>query len=170
MNCSPPGSSAHGILQARILEWVAISSSRGSFQSKYWIHVSSTGRWVRFFTTGATGNPRSTGGSKHFILDGSSSPKRSTAQSEQELTETEISRGVDIDSIKILCSNTELWEMTGVRQRDSSKIVWALMRVTSCHTHRIRVHLGSEQCQHCRYLCKSTTLLTIWWRSTERYR
>ena len=27
---SPPGSSVHGILQARILEWVAISSSRGS--------------------------------------------------------------------------------------------------------------------------------------------
>ena len=31
MNCSPSGSSAHGILQARILEWVAISFSRGSF-------------------------------------------------------------------------------------------------------------------------------------------
>ena len=30
MDCSPPGSSVHGILQARILEWVAISSSRGS--------------------------------------------------------------------------------------------------------------------------------------------
>ena len=29
MNCSLPGSSVHGILQARILEWVAISSSRG---------------------------------------------------------------------------------------------------------------------------------------------
>ena len=28
--CSPPGSSVHGILQARILEWVAISSSSGS--------------------------------------------------------------------------------------------------------------------------------------------
>ena len=27
MNCSPPGSSVHGILQARILEWVAIPSS-----------------------------------------------------------------------------------------------------------------------------------------------
>ena len=26
MDCSPPGSSVHGILQARILEWVAISS------------------------------------------------------------------------------------------------------------------------------------------------
>ena len=31
MNCSPPGSSVHGIHQARILEWVAISFSRGSF-------------------------------------------------------------------------------------------------------------------------------------------
>ena len=31
MDCSPPGSAVHGILQARILEWVAISFSRGSF-------------------------------------------------------------------------------------------------------------------------------------------
>ena len=31
MGCSPPGSSIHGILQARILDWVVISSSRGSF-------------------------------------------------------------------------------------------------------------------------------------------
>ena len=30
VDCSPPGSSIHGILQARILEWVAISFSRGS--------------------------------------------------------------------------------------------------------------------------------------------
>ena len=30
VDCSPPGSSVHGILQARRLEWVAISSSRGS--------------------------------------------------------------------------------------------------------------------------------------------
>ena len=31
MDCNPPGSSVHGILQAGILEWVAISFSRGSF-------------------------------------------------------------------------------------------------------------------------------------------
>ena len=31
MDCSPPGSSVHGILQARILEWVAISFSKGIF-------------------------------------------------------------------------------------------------------------------------------------------
>ena len=34
MDCSPPGSSVHGIFQARILEWVAISSSRGSSQPR----------------------------------------------------------------------------------------------------------------------------------------
>ena len=30
MDCSPPGSSVHGILQARILEWIAMPSTRGS--------------------------------------------------------------------------------------------------------------------------------------------
>ena len=32
MDCDPPGSSVHGISQARILEWVAVSFSRGSSQ------------------------------------------------------------------------------------------------------------------------------------------
>ena len=36
MDCSPPGSSVHGILQARILEWVAMPSSRGIFQTQGW--------------------------------------------------------------------------------------------------------------------------------------
>ena len=40
MDRSPPGSSAHGILQARTLEWVAMPSSRGSFQSRDWTHIS----------------------------------------------------------------------------------------------------------------------------------
>ena len=35
VDCSPSGSSSHGILQARILEWVAISSSRGSSWPRY---------------------------------------------------------------------------------------------------------------------------------------
>ena len=33
-DCSPPGSSVHGILQARILEWVVIPFFRGSFQPR----------------------------------------------------------------------------------------------------------------------------------------
>ena len=35
MDCSPPGSSLHGILQARILEWVAIPFSRGIHMYMY---------------------------------------------------------------------------------------------------------------------------------------
>ena len=37
---SPPGSCIHGIFQARILEWVATSYSRGSSQPRDWSHVS----------------------------------------------------------------------------------------------------------------------------------
>ena len=40
MGCSPPGSSVHGILQARILDWVAISFSRGSSRPRDWNWVS----------------------------------------------------------------------------------------------------------------------------------
>ena len=40
MDCSPPGCSVHGLLQARILEWVAISFSRGSSQLRDQTQVS----------------------------------------------------------------------------------------------------------------------------------
>ena len=40
MDCNLPGSSVHGILQARLLEWVAISFSRGSSQPRDWTCVS----------------------------------------------------------------------------------------------------------------------------------
>ena len=40
MDCSPPGSSVHGIFQARILEWVAISYSRRSSPPRDWTRVS----------------------------------------------------------------------------------------------------------------------------------
>ena len=43
MNCSPPGSSVHGILQARILEWLAISCSRGSSRPRDRTRVSRIG-------------------------------------------------------------------------------------------------------------------------------
>ena len=40
MDCSPPGSSVHGILQARTLEWVATSFSRGSSWPRFQTQVS----------------------------------------------------------------------------------------------------------------------------------
>ena len=39
VDCSPPGSSIHGVFQARILEWVSISLSRGSSQPRDWTQV-----------------------------------------------------------------------------------------------------------------------------------
>ena len=39
MDCSPPGSSVHGTLQARILEWVAIPFSKGSSRHRDWTWV-----------------------------------------------------------------------------------------------------------------------------------
>ena len=41
MDCRLPGSSVHGILQTRILEWIAISSSRGSSQPRDQTRISS---------------------------------------------------------------------------------------------------------------------------------
>ena len=49
MDCSPAGSSVYGILQARILEWVAIPFSRRSSQLRDWTQVSCIAS--RFFTT-----------------------------------------------------------------------------------------------------------------------
>ena len=57
MNCSLPGSSAHGISQAKILEWVAIFSSRGSSWPRDQMRIS----WSpilpgRYFITVSLGN------------------------------------------------------------------------------------------------------------------
>ena len=55
MDCSPPGSSVHGILEARILEWVAISFYRGYFQHRDWTYIPCIAG--RFFTTEQPGKP-----------------------------------------------------------------------------------------------------------------
>ena len=52
MDHNPPGSSVHGILQARILEWVAMPSSRGTSQLRDWTQVSQIAGG--FFTIWAT--------------------------------------------------------------------------------------------------------------------
>ena len=54
MDCNPPGSSVHGILQARILEWVAMTFSRGSSWFRDWTRVSHIAG--RFFTIWVTGD------------------------------------------------------------------------------------------------------------------
>ena len=55
VDCSPPGSSVRGVLPARILEWVAMISSRGSSQPRDWTCITCVScTVVRFFTHWAT--------------------------------------------------------------------------------------------------------------------
>ena len=63
MDCNPPGSSVYGILQARILEWVAIPFSRGSSWPKDWTQVSCIAGG--FFTAEPPGKPQT---SKYLYL------------------------------------------------------------------------------------------------------
>ena len=57
MNCSPLDSSVHGILQARILEWFATHSSRGSSRPRDWNCISGisciAGRFLTYWVTWA---------------------------------------------------------------------------------------------------------------------
>ena len=46
MDCSPPGSSIHGISQARILEWVSMSFSKGSSWPRHRTRISCVGRQI----------------------------------------------------------------------------------------------------------------------------
>ena len=56
MDYNPPGSSVHGISQARIQERVFISFPQGSFQPRNWTHVSCIAGG--FFTTEKWGKPK----------------------------------------------------------------------------------------------------------------
>ena len=66
MNCSPPGSLVHGILQARILEWVAIPFSRGSSWPRDWTQVSCIAS--RLFTILATKFDHNLSSSWYLVL------------------------------------------------------------------------------------------------------
>ena len=67
MDCSPPGFSFHGILQARVLEWVGMPSSRGSSRPRdrtRFSYLSFTGRRVLYHSR-HLGSPRYT---RHRLL------------------------------------------------------------------------------------------------------
>ena len=48
MDCSPPGSSVHGVLWARILEWVAISSPTEAFRKQVKTYDMTMPIWIQF--------------------------------------------------------------------------------------------------------------------------
>ena len=80
MDCSPPGSSVHGILQTRIQEWVVISFSKGSFRPRDQTHVSCIAGG--FFPAEPLGKPK---GHQEFLT--ARSPRVVVLSSEQQLSE-----------------------------------------------------------------------------------
>ena len=70
MDCSLPGSSVHGILQARILEWVAFPFSRGSSQYNPGIKPRSPTLRVDSLPCEPPRKPRNTGMGSLFLLQG----------------------------------------------------------------------------------------------------
>ena len=80
MDCSPPGSSVHGTLQARILEWGAMPSSRGSSQARDWTQVSNiTGRF--FYQLSHRGSSRTLEWVDYPFSRGSFQPRNQTGVS-----------------------------------------------------------------------------------------
>ena len=72
MGCSPPGSSVHGIFQARILEWLAMPSSRASswpMGQTCICHVTCIGRWVFYKNSWWMSRKESTCQSRRWGLD-----------------------------------------------------------------------------------------------------
>ena len=71
MDCSLHGSSLRGILQARVLEWVAISFSRGSSQPRDWTQVSCIlGRCFNLWATREARAPKPLVKEKEFPISG----------------------------------------------------------------------------------------------------
>ena len=68
MDCSPPGSSIHGIFQTRVLEWIAISFSRDL--PNLGIESRSPAPWADSLLSGPPGKPMNTGVGSLSLLQG----------------------------------------------------------------------------------------------------
>ena len=105
MDRSPPGSSVHGILQARTLEWVAMSFSRGSSWPRDRTHVFCISRQFLYH--------RST---REALWRGTLPPNTTTQHRQQQLKSTELKRQLLIKPIFRRCEedvNRSLGEGNG---------------------------------------------------------
>ena len=90
VDCSPPGSSVHGILQAGILEWVAMLSSRESSQPIDWTQVSSiAGGYFTVWATREAPCTRSVQFSYSFMSDSFATPWTAACQASLSITNSQ---------------------------------------------------------------------------------
>ena len=82
MNCSPPGSSVHEFFQAKILEWVSISFSKGSSWPRDQTCISYVIYIGRFFTNAPSGKPQ-TGYRVSFAQDDTVGSRQSFFDSQE---------------------------------------------------------------------------------------
>ena len=86
-NCSLPGSSVHGILQARILEWVAIPFSRGSSRPRDQTQVSCISRQILYHVNSS---PKSHQFQfSHSVISNSASPRTAALQASLSITNSQ---------------------------------------------------------------------------------
>ena len=111
MDCNLPGSSVHGILQARLLEWVTFPFSRGSSQPRDWTQVS---RIVgRFLPAEPQGSPR--------ILEWVAYPFSSDLRDP----------GIEPGSPE-LQTDSLLTELSGKLARKRIDVIWSVLGLTFC--------------------------------------
>ena len=117
-DCSPPGSSVHGILQARILEWSAMPSSRGSSWPRDRTCVSYDS-WIRrrvFFTTSTIWEAGHLGNRKTFLGNLNNTYESKTSIKSLKTPLRKMHFGFPVDPkvclthfLIIICSVTTFW-------------------------------------------------------------
>ena len=122
VNYSPPGSTVHGIFQARILERVAISSSRGSSQLRDWNQVFCLGRWILYHWTTRNGLIKFT-----YSISSSFSwvPKRKRKDLPFNRSIEEVSTLITKSRVTVPWEGWEVWDRIGREelQRGTRKLL-----------------------------------------------
>ena len=152
MDCSPPGSSVLGILQVRILEWVAIPFSRGSSPPRDQTQVSCIAG--RFFTVWASRSPIRKGLCKYQSL------VCRWRQGHPFFIATEWHMKAD----KLFCIMTEAYTCKGSFL--PTVCLKTPLMPPNTHTHTYTVWFKSEQL--CEVSIFSEQLQERWWKDCQR--
>ena len=178
IDCSQPGSSVHGILQGKILKWVAISSTRGSSQPRDQTHISCVSCITgRFFTWWAIREALYI-----FILpvepDSYQPRSISWARSDSEDTWPRHLQGPQDSSgppvpltVLGLTSTSESWALspeaaTHLSQRRRKGLVWSGVFPQVGHNRNIyyQIYFGNTGFEFCIFtLLLLTVLFSVYW-------